>query len=223
MESLEHKRQRARKILYILSKKYPGAKCSLYFKNNYQLLAAAMLSANCSDVQVNKVTPYLFKKYPTPEKLAKADITELQKTIKSIGLWRNKSRNLKKAAQILVSDHHSQVPDTMIDLMKLPGVGRKVANVVLSVGFGKIEGIALDTHNNRIANRLVLTQSANPKIIERNIMQLIPQKDWDMWSVDMIAHGRQICTARKPACNRCPVSKLCPSAFKFPHFSRKRH
>ncbi|MBI4896535.1 MAG: endonuclease III, partial [Candidatus Aenigmarchaeota archaeon] len=156
-----------------------------------------------------------FKRFTTPEEVASASVREIGTFIKSVGLWTSKARNIKKACAMLVRDSNSTVPASMNDLIRLPGVGRKTANVVLHAGFQKNEGIAIDTHNQRLAVRLGLTKEKNPKKIERGLMQQIPQKEWGLFSILLVHHGRAICTARNPQCAACILNKLCPSAFTF--------
>ena len=197
-------------IVKILEREYSEARCTLNFKNNFQLMVGAILSAQCSDEQVNRATPKLFERFKNPEDLAKARLEEIQKYIKVLGLYRNKSRNLKKTAGILVKKFSYKVPDNMEDLLKLPGVGRKIANVILSVGFGKNEGIAVDTHNLRVNKRLGIIKDDKPSGVEKELMEIVPKKNWDRYALMIIAHGRKICQARIPKCKVCPLNKLCP-------------
>src|SRR2546426_718917 len=192
--------QRILEIVEVLGREYPGASCTLNFKSNFQLMVGAMLSAQCSDEQVNKITPELFKRFQKPEDLARAKVSEIQKNIRSLGLYRNKSRNLKRSSRLLVEKFGSKVPDKMEDLLQFPGIGRKIANVILSVGFGKTEGIPVDTHNLRINKRLGVVQKNNPKDVEKELMEKVPRKYWDSYSLMIIAHGRKICQARLPKC-----------------------
>jgi endonuclease III len=204
--------RRLAKILAALKAAYPGAKCSLDYHNPLQLLVATILSAQCTDVRVNKVTPALFVKYPTAADYAAAAPGELERDIQSTGFYRNKAKSLRAMAAALVERHHGMVPRTMEELTALAGVGRKTANVVLGNAFDLNEGVVVDTHVARLSGRLGLTKHKDPVKIERDLMELVPRKDWTLWSHLLIHHGRAICTARKPACNVCPVNKLCPSA-----------
>ncbi len=182
---------RAKRILEILRKNYPDARISLNFSNNFELLIAVMLSAQTTDKQVNKVTPGLFKKYETVKEFANADIKSLEKDIKSIGLYKTKAKNIKRTAQIILRKHHGEVPNSMIGLLELPGIGRKTANVVLSHAFNKSEGIAVDTHVKRLAYNFGLTKEKNPLKIERDLMKLFDRKDWMEITHLFIAHGRK--------------------------------
>ncbi|VVB87152.1 G/T mismatches repair enzyme [uncultured archaeon] len=202
-------------IIALLKKEYPDVKIALDFSNPLELLVATILSAQSTDKQINKVTKTLFTKYKTPQDYVKTPQEELEKDIYSTGFYRNKAKNIKKLCEILVNDFNSQVPDTMEDLVKLPGVARKTANIVLSGAFGKIEGIAVDTHVKRVAARLGLTANTDPEKIEKDLMKIIPKEDWDIFALMLIHHGRQICVAKKPKCEICFLNKVCPSAFTF--------
>jgi endonuclease-3 len=202
-------RQRGRKINQILAKTYPDAQCALHHDNPLQLLIATILSAQCTDVRVNIVTPALFAKYPDAKAFAGADIGELETAIQSTGFFRNKARNIKACCQAIVEQHGGQVPSTMEELVRLPGVGRKTANVILGTAFGE-PGITVDTHVQRLSRRLGLTTQTDPEKIERDLMEAIPRKDWTMFSHRMIFHGRQVCHARKPKCDACALAKICP-------------
>ena len=208
------KAEQARKVVRILAKTYPDAECALVHDSALQLLVATILSAQCTDVRVNLVTKELFRKYPTVEALAKADLKELEKVIQSTGFFRNKARNLVGAAQAILKNHGGKVPDTMEDLVELPGVARKTANVVLGTWFEKAMGVVVDTHVQRLSRRLGLTREEDPKKIEQDLMALLPSEEWTDFSHRMIWHGRKICTARKPKCGECPLAACCPSAFK---------
>ena len=210
-ESLRNKVQRTAAILGILKKTYPKAKCSLDFKTPLQLIVATILSAQCTDVRVNMVTPGLFKKYPTAAALAGADIGELEKDIQSTGFYRNKAKSLKAMAAALIERHGGKVPQTMEELTKLAGVGRKTANVVLGNAFGKNVGVVVDTHVGRLSGRLGLSGNTDPVKIEGDLMKLVPQEDWTLWSHLLIFHGRAICQARKPMCEKCVVLEYCPT------------
>jgi len=210
-----NRKTRVPKIIELLEKEHPDAKIALNFTNPLELLVATILSAQCTDRRVNKVTKTLFKKYRKAEDYATADLAELEKEIRSTGFFRNKARNIKKCCQILVERHNSEVPRTMEDMLSLPGVARKTANIVLSNAYGVIEGIAVDTHVRRVAKRLGLTEHENPNKIERDLMEIVPRTHWMRITDLLIFHGRRICVAKKPKCEKCPLNKLCPSAFTF--------
>jgi endonuclease-3 len=215
-ESKKARTERAGEILEILRQEYPDAWCSLDYDNPLQLLVATILAAQCTDRRVNIVTEDLFRKYDNAEDFARADVSELQDEIRSTGFFRNKSKSIIGAARKIVDEHDGQVPDKMEDLLKLPGVARKTANVVLGSAFHKNAGIVVDTHVTRLANRLRLTAhktNAGDKI-EKDLMDLIPQEDWTFFAHALVHHGRAICTARKPDCPNCPLGDLCPSAGK---------
>ncbi|MCX5692416.1 MAG: endonuclease III [Candidatus Omnitrophica bacterium] len=203
-----------KEIIRILKKEYPDAKIALRFKNTWQLLVATILSAQCTDVRVNKVTPVLFKKYKNISDFAEADPEEFEKAIHSTGFYRNKAKSIIGSANKILSGFNARVPDTMEELTGLPGVGRKTANVILSSGFGKIAGIVVDTHVIRLSCRLGLTKNTEPDKIENDLMKVVPKTEWAVFSHLLILHGRKICNARKPLCGECKLNKLCPSAFK---------
>jgi len=203
-------KKHARKIVRGLAKTYPIADCALTHDSPFQLLAATILSAQCTDERVNMVTPKLFEKYPTPEKLAKAQQASVEKIVKSTGFFRAKAGNLRAMAQKLVEDHNGELPTDLDSLVALPGVGRKTANVVLGTCFGIPSGVVVDTHVKRICNLLGLTTSKNPVIIERDLIAILPNKEWINFSHRLIHHGRQICIARRPQCTKCPLLKNCP-------------
>jgi endonuclease-3 len=205
---------RARKIVAKLKKEYPDAGCSLRYKTAHQLLVATILSAQTSDEQVNKITPALFKKYKSIEAFAGADISELEGDIKAIGLYRNKAKSIKQSAVQILHEFGGKVPDNMDDLVTLSGVGRKTAGVVLGEWFNTAEGIVVDTHVKRLSRRLGLTKQTDPNKIERDLMEIIPKRDWIILTHLLIDHGRAVCTARSPRCDACAVNRLCPSAFK---------
>lgn len=206
------KKQRALEILIILKKLYPDATCSLNYQSQVQLLVATILSAQCTDERVNQVTPELFKKFPTAQTLAKADRQEIENLIRSTGFYRNKAKNIQNACQKIVTEFNGEVPQTMEELLTLAGVARKTANVVLAHGFGKIQGVTVDTHVKRLSNRLGLTENTDPVKIERDLMALLPQPDWENWSIRLIYHGRAVCKARQPNCQNCQLIHLCPCA-----------
>ncbi len=207
----------AAEIIRILKKKYPDSKIALDYGNLFQLVVAVILSAQCTDVRVNKVTPALFKRFPEVEDFAECDVHELEKLIYSTGFYKNKAKNIKGAAQKIVKDFGGEVPGNMEELLSLPGVARKTANVVLSSGFGRNEGIVVDTHVARICGLLGLvpkkmSDAKSAVKIEQILVKLLPQKDWGIFSFLMIDHGRAICIARRPRCEICPLEKICPSA-----------
>jgi len=206
---------RVLKIIELLEKEYPTrAKTALHYSSPLEILVATILSAQCTDKRVNMVTKSLFKKYKTAEDYANADLAELEQDIKSTGFYRNKAKNIKNAGQMLVEKFDSQVPNTMEEILELPGVARKTANIVLSNAYGVIEGIAVDTHVRRLSKRLGLTENKNPDKIERDLMQNVPKSHWKRITDLLIFHGRNVCMARKPKCDSCVLNKLCPSAFK---------
>ena len=196
-------------VIQALKKHYPDAHCALNFKNPFELLIATILSAQCTDERVNKVTEVLFAKYPTPEALSKATLPQIEKIIFSAGFYKNKAKNLKACAETLVEKHGSQVPKTMDELVVLPGVGRKTANVVLGNAYGIASGVVVDTHVSRLSNRFGWVKGDNAVVIERALNKLIPQEDWIMISHYLIYHGRQICKARNPSCDKCFLFDLC--------------
>ena len=203
-------RSQARAVYRILTKTYPEIRCELDFKNPLQLILATVLSAQCTDKRVNKVTPALFRKYKNAKALAGADIADLEDLVFQTGFYRAKARNIKGLATKLVTDFDGEVPSTLEELITLPGVGRKTANVVLGHAFD-IPGITVDTHFGRLSRRFGWTKEMDPVKVERIVGELIPQKEWTNLSQRMIWHGRRICHSRKPACGACPVAKICPS------------
>jgi endonuclease-3 len=207
-------KQRAREILAILKQIYPDAACSLTYDSPVQLLVATILSAQCTDKRVNQVTPALFARFPDAESLAQAEREELESLIRSTGFYRNKAKNIQGACQKIVSEFGGKVPQQMEQLLSLPGVARKTANVVLSHGFGSNQGVTVDTHVKRLSQRLGLTKHSNPIRIEKDLMALLPQPDWENFAIRIIYHGRAVCKARKPDCHNCQLAHLCPSANK---------
>ena len=203
---------RAPEILARLRRAYPDARCALEHRDAFQLLCATILSAQCTDARVNLVTPALFARYATPAALARARQGEVEEIIRSTGFIRNKSKSLIGMAQALVAEHRGVVPRTMEELRRLPGVGRKTANVILGNAYGVNEGITVDTHVARVSQRLGLTRQADPVTIEQDLMPLVPRDDWALVSHLLIFHGRRICVARKPRCLECVLADLCPSA-----------
>ncbi len=200
---------------------HPDAHCELTHRSPFELIVATALSAQSTDVQVNKVTPILFRRFPTPEKLARAKQEDVEACINRLGMFRQKAKNLIGLAQGLVRDHGGQVPADQAALVKLPGVGRKTANVVLGVAFKAPVGIVVDTHVQRISQRLGWTENTTPEKIELDLMELLPKKEWDRVSHTLIFHGRRICDARKPSCSTCSVNQRCPSAFAAENVGRK--
>jgi len=212
VESLKKRRDRATALKPILAQLYPDLTVSLDWGTPLELLVATILSAQCTDERVNRVTPALFERYPDVEAFAGADREELEGLVRSTGFYRNKARNIQRMAQQVVSEHGGQVPDSMDELVELPGVARKTANVVLSNAFGRNEGVVVDTHVKRVAGRLGLTGETDPVRVERDLMQLLDTDDWHSFPWRMILHGRQRCAARKPDCSACEIRHLCPSA-----------
>ncbi len=209
------KKERAGKIYSLLKKKYPKATTALTHSDPLQLLVATILSAQCTDERVNVVTKSLFKKYKKARDFAKAEQSIFEKEIRSTGFYKNKAKNIIAASRMITDKYKGKVPDTMEGLIDLPGVARKTANIVLFHGYGKNEGIAVDTHVRRLSGRLGLTKNDDPVKIEQDLMKLFPKKEWGNISNVLIFHGRNLCQARKPLCPSCPVNKLCPSAKLF--------
>lgn len=205
-------RKRIDPILDALSKTYPNATCALNFSNPYQLLVATILSAQCTDQRVNMVTPDFFKRYPDPEAVANAPREDIEEAIRSTGFFRNKARALQECAQALIDKHQGQVPDTMEDMVALPGVGRKTANVILGTALGVESGIVVDTHVRRLSERLGFSKQKDPDKIEQDLMKIVPGGRWVEFGHQMILHGRQTCQARKPKCGECPLADWCPAA-----------
>lgn len=204
--------ERAELVLGALKEAYPDSHCALVHGNAFELLVATILSAQCTDVRVNMVTPALFKKYPTPQKMAKADPDTLMELIRSTGFYRNKAKSILAAANRIVDVYGGEVPDTMDDLLSLAGVARKTANVVLGNAFNKNVGVVVDTHVSRLSNRIGLTKHSDTNKIERDLMKHFPQEDWTMLSHHLIDHGRNVCVARWPRCEACPLGeRLCRS------------
>ena len=203
------KKQRALEILSRIQNLYPDATCSLDYSTPVQLLVATIISAQCTDERVNKVTPGLFGRFPDAESLANADILELEELVHSTGFYRNKAKNIQGACRMIVSDFNSVVPNTMTELLKLPGVARKTANVVLAHAYGINAGVTVDTHVKRLSQRLGLTKNTEPVGIEKDLMALLPQPDWENWSIRLIYHGRAVCKARSPSCDICELADLC--------------
>jgi endonuclease-3 len=209
-ESLPEKKVRAKVIYRQLSKSYPNVRCELDYKNAFQLLVVTVLSAQCTDKRVNQTTPALFKKYPNPQKMAKADLRDIQKLVKSTGFFRAKAKNIKNLSNKIMEEFGGKVPSNLEDLITLSGVGRKTANVVLGHAFG-IPGITVDTHFGRLSRRFGWSKQSDPVKVEFEVGELIPEKEWTNLSQRMIWHGRRVCHSRKPACGACALAKLCPS------------
>jgi endonuclease-3 len=209
-KSLPEKKVRAKAIYRQLTKSYPNVRCELDYNSAFQLLVATVLSAQCTDKRVNQTTPALFKKYPNPKKMAKADLKDIQSLVKSTGFYRAKAKNIKSLSNKIMEEFGGDVPSNLEDLITLPGVGRKTANVVLGHAFG-IPGITVDTHFGRLSRRFGWSKQNDPVKVEFEVGELIPEKEWTNLSQRMIWHGRRVCHARKPACGACPLAKLCPS------------
>lgn len=205
--------KRIKAILGTLGRTYPAADCALDRRNVFELLCATILSAQCTDERVNMVTPTLFARFPSPARMATASQDEMEGIIRSTGFFRNKAKNLIGSARMLQERWNGEVPRTMDELLALPGVARKTANVVLGTGYGIASGIVVDTHVTRLAQRLGLSQSTTAEQIERDLQQVVPRERWILFSHQLIAHGRRICQARKPSCDVCPLAPQCPSAF----------
>lgn len=211
---LELEPARIRELLRRLEKAYPNAECALHHRNPWELLVATILSAQCTDVRVNMVTPELFRKFPHPQAFAQASLPAIEEEIRSTGFYRNKAKSISGAAKKVVREFGGRVPEAMEELLTLPGVARKTANVVLGVAFQKAEGVVVDTHVFRLSHRLGLTRGEDPKRVEEDLMRVIPRERWIAFSHEMIHHGRQICVARKPKCMECPLETLCNAADK---------
>lgn len=210
-ETVAARRERTQEILTRLTAEYPDAHCELDHASPLQLLVATILSAQCIDARVNQVTPALFRRFPTAADYASAPLAELEEMVKSTGFFRNKARSLQGLGQALMAHHDGVVPQTMAQLTKLPGVGRKTANVLLGNAFG-IPGLVVDTHVGRLAQRLGLTREEDAVRVEEDLQKLVPEPNWTLWSHLLIFHGRRVCAARKPACGRCVLANLCPAA-----------
>jgi endonuclease-3 len=206
---LELDPKRIEELLRRLRAAYPKAECALHHRTPWELLVATILSAQCTDARVNMVTPELFRKFHTPQAFAQASLPAIEQEIRSTGFYHNKAKSISGAAKKLISDFGGKVPETMAQLLTLPGVARKTGNVVLGVAFGKTEGVVVDTHVLRLSHRLGLTRAEDPKRVEEDLMRIIPKDRWIAFSHEMIHHGRQICIARKPRCIDCPLETLC--------------
>lgn len=207
------KKQRAIEVLIRLKRLYPDASCTLDYETPVQLLVATILSAQCTDERVNKVTPALFARFPDAAALSEAPLEELESLVRSTGFYRNKAKNIKGACQAIAHKYDGLVPKQMELLLELPGVARKTANVVLANAYGINQGVTVDTHVKRLSQRLDLTEEKDPVKIERDLMRIIPQEDWENWSIRLIYHGRSVCTAKKPACDDCAMADICPRKF----------
>ena len=204
-------------ILKALDEAYPDVECALTHRSPWELLVATILSAQCTDVRVNMVTPELFKRFPTPAAMAKATLPQLEALIRTTGFYHNKAKSIQGAARKLVSDFNGKVPNTLAELVTLPGVARKTANVVLGVAYGKVEGVVVDTHVFRIARRLGLSKGETPEKVEQELMRILPRCRWIGFSHQLIHHGRAVCIARKPKCDRCNLEQLCHAKDKTWH------
>jgi endonuclease III len=201
-------------ILKALDEAYPDAVCALTHRSPWELLVATILSAQCTDVRVNMVTPELFRRFPTPEAMAKATLPELENLIRTTGFFRNKAKSIQGAAKKIITDFGGKVPQTLAELTTVPGAARKTANVVLGVSFGKAEGVVVDTHVFRISRRLELAKGETPQVVEQELMKVLPQERWISYSHQVIHHGRQVCLARNPKCKDCNLETLCNSKDK---------
>jgi endonuclease III len=212
-ESTDEKRRRAAAIARRLAQAYPGLRVPLDHKNTFELLVAVILSAQCTDEMVNRVTPELFRRYPTPAALARAPLKSIEALIRRLGLFHAKALALKRMSRRLIESHGGKVPASMEELTRLSGVGRKTANVILGHAFG-VPGVIVDTHCKRVSRRLGLTRAEDPEKIERDLMKLLPPEEWTGFSHRLVLHGRRVCYARKPDCQTCAVNDVCPSAFR---------
>lgn len=213
-ETNASRRERAIEVCECLNRRYGPVECFLDHQNPFRLVISVLLSAQTTDAQVNKVTPELFRRWPTPYEMAGASVADVMDVIKSLGFYKTKAKHCVEAARMIVADYGGEVPSTMRELQKLPGVGRKTANIVLNVGFGIVEGIAVDTHVNRIAHRLALspkTHEKEPLKTEQDLLKILPHEYWESVNHQWISFGREICSARSPKCAECPLADLCPS------------
>jgi endonuclease-3 len=211
----------ARQAFALLRERHADAHCELVHGSPFELVVATVLSAQSTDVMVNQVTPELFRRWPTPDALARAKPADVERVVGRLGFFRQKTKSIQGLSKKLVEEHGGEVPETLEELVKLPGVGRKTANVVLGVAFGTPEGVVVDTHVQRLSQRLGWTRNSEPLEIEQELMKTFPREDWDLLSHVLIFHGRRLCTARKPACAACPVAELCPAAFHAENVGRK--
>lgn len=216
-ETKTAKRERVIEVCHRMDGLYPQAECALHFRNAFECVICVALSAQTTDANVNKVTPELFSRWPEPAQMAQADVHEVEEVIRSIGFFRNKARNAVGCAQVIMADFGGEVPNTMEELQRLPGVGRKTANIVLNNVFGIVEGIAVDTHVNRIAHKLELVtpkREVDPNKVEQQLLSLIPQELWGPVNHQWVLFGREWCDAKRPRCGECPLTDICPSAGK---------
>lgn len=202
-------RKNAKELIECLKKAYPDATCSLDFTTPFELVVAVMLSAQCTDERVNKTTPILFKKYPTPEKMMRADLEDIKKIVKPCGFYNNKALSIKETARMIVEDYNGKMPEDIDELQNLRGIGRKSANIIMLEGFGKCEGIAVDTHVGRISRKIGFSNKPAPTEIEKDLLKLLDRKYWVDLNHVLVLHGRQKCIANRPQCNECPISSLC--------------
>lgn len=209
-QELTQRKAQAKRVVRQLKKDYPDAECALNFESPFQLLIATILSAQCTDVRVNIVTKDLFAKYPTPEAMAAAPVSKLEKLIQTTGFFRNKAKNIHAASKAIVDEHGGVVPEDLESLVRLPGVGRKTANVVLGTAFGIPSGVVVDTHVGRLVRRLGLTEKVDPVKVEEEMIEIVPRKEWIDFSHRLIHHGRAVCIARRPKCEICHFRKFCP-------------
>ncbi|MFH1843425.1 MAG: endonuclease III [bacterium] len=209
MLDLPDRKQRARAVIRVLRKQFPDARCSLDHETPFQLLIATILSAQCTDARVNMVTPDLFKTYPGPADFADAELPAIEDAVRSTGFFKNKAKSIRGACQAIMKNHGGELPRTMPELIKLPGVGRKTANVVLGNAFNQPDGVVVDTHVGRISQKLGLSDQTDAVKCERQLNEAVPRKEWVDFSHLLIHHGRQTCKARKPNCDECPIYKLC--------------
>ncbi len=211
-ETKSQRQERTEQIIKLLKRAHPDAHCALNHSNAFELLVATILSAQCTDERVNIVTADLFRKYRKPADYLKVPATELQQDVRTTGFFRNKTKSIQGACRLLADEFNSQVPQTMEELLKLPGVARKTANVVLGVAYGIAAGVVVDTHVSRLSQRLGLTKERDAGKIEQDLMKLVPRKDWIIFSHLLIFHGRRVCKARRPLCEECVIERLCPSS-----------
>jgi endonuclease-3 len=215
------RQRRACEVMRRLGELYPKAHIALDYDDPWHLLVAVILSAQTTDVGVNRVTPKLFARFPGPVDLADADVAEVEGIVRPTGFYHNKTKSIMAAARMVVAEFDGRVPDTMDDLMRLPGVARKTANIVVSNAYGKVEGIAVDTHVFRLSHRLGLTEEHDPDKVERDLCALLPKDQWFHVNYRFIDHGRAVCTAKRPACGACALSDICPSAFQVPNWRQE--
>jgi len=209
MLDLPDRKKRTRAVLRILRKEFPHSQCSLDHQDGFQLLIATILSAQCTDARVNQVTPVLFQQFPSPRDFAEAPLTEIEEAVRSTGFYKNKAKAIQGASRTILADHDGKLPKSIAEMVKLPGVGRKTANVVLGVAYGKPDGVVVDTHVSRITRKLGLTNQKDPNKIEQQLNAIVPKKDWVDFAHLFIDHGRKTCKARTPQCDACPIYRHC--------------